>query len=174
MLGPIFAILSGVFAVSDAACAVLVKKGEMRSQILTSAASTNADFADHIHLKEGEEFLWMNSDETEDRAISKEYETRYTAMIKTALDQANLKINEVDHLFMNQGDHRLIDKLTTLLPIDSDKIYRSHKNFGHIGASDCFLGLKSRLERGEINPGQNIVLASSAVGFSWGATVIKA
>jgi len=47
------------------------------------------------------------------------------------------------------------------------------KNNGHLGATDTLFGLAKILELEKIKPGNLIVLASSAVGFSWGATVIK-
>jgi len=74
---------------------------------------------------------------------------------------------------MNQGDHKLIDQLEFRLPIDREKIFRSSGCYGHMGASDCFFAYKDRLDKGAIKPGDHIVCASSAVGFSWGATVIR-
>ncbi|WP_293074105.1 3-oxoacyl-[acyl-carrier-protein] synthase III C-terminal domain-containing protein [Okeania sp. SIO3B5] len=51
-------------------------------------------------------------------------------------------------------------------------IYFFKKN-GHLGATDTLFGLAKTIELEKIKPGNLVVLASSAAGFSWGATVIK-
>lgn len=162
-----------LFGVGDGASAILLEKGHPRNQLLSFTATTNAQFADTMHLNQERSRIVMSTDPKEDEALTKEYELRYQAMIRKALDLANLKVSDIDHLFMNQGDHRLIHKLEKSLPIASEKVFRSHAKSGHVGNTDCFLALKTRLDEGKIKPGQNIVVASSGVGFSWSASVIR-
>lgn len=163
-----------LYSFSDAATAILLQRGETRYQPIAFAASTNAAFANSMNLKWGQNTLWMNEDEEEDRALSREYRARYLAMIREALKNAELKISDVDHLFMNQGDHKLIQYLSEALPLNPERIFRSHEHFGHLGGSDIFFGMSQRMQANEIKPGEIIVLASSAIGYSWSATVIKA
>jgi 3-oxoacyl-[acyl-carrier-protein] synthase-3 len=163
-----------VFNFSDAATALLVRRGEERNRPLSFVASTNPAFADSTFREHGQPTVWMNDDAEEDRLLIQEYRTRYAAMIHAALAEAGLSIGEVDHLFMNQGDFKLIDHLARQLPLDPGKIFRSHWTHGHLGGSDIFFGLNERLQGGLVQPGQVLILASSAIGFSWGASVIRA
>jgi 3-oxoacyl-[acyl-carrier-protein] synthase-3 len=165
---------SCIYNFGDAASALLLRRGETRNQILSFAASTNATFADHMRIETGSTKIAMNTDEEEDRALSAEYRLRYIATIHDALRGAGLEVSQVDHLFMNQGDHRLIRRLTEALCLPAEKIFQSYRDFGHLGGTDIFFGLKARLDEGLIRPGHISVLASSAIGFSWGATVIRA
>ena len=165
---------SCIYNFSDAASALLLRKSETRNRILSFAASTNALFADHMSLEPGSQRIAMNTDEEEDRALSAEYRARYAEMIREALRLAGLGVDQMDHLFMNQGDHRLIRRLTEALDLPAEKIFQSYRTHGHLGGTDVFFGLKSWLDEGLVKPGDHCVLASSAFGFSWGATVIRA
>lgn len=162
-----------LFNSSDGASAVLLEKGILTNQLLSFSASTDSRFADNIHLNADGSRMIMRGDIEEEKALTLEYAIRYQEMIRKALDLANLKVSDINHLFMNQGDHRLIQKLEKSLPIAPEKVFRSHSQYGHMGNTDCFLAFKTRLEAGEIQPGHNIVLASSGIGYSWSASVIR-
>ncbi|WP_442937877.1 3-oxoacyl-[acyl-carrier-protein] synthase III C-terminal domain-containing protein [Nostoc sp.] len=45
--------------------------------------------------------------------------------------------------------------------------------YGHLGAVDTIFGLAKTLESKKIKPGNLVVLASSAAGFSWAALTVK-
>jgi 3-oxoacyl-[acyl-carrier-protein] synthase III len=163
-----------IFNFSDAAAAILVKKGEPRNQVLAFAARTIAEFADHMSVPRTGGPVDMGTDEAEDRALSKAYKTIYPEMIVSALRMAGLGVRDIDHLFMNQGDYKLIQRIADTLELPAEKVHRTYQRHGHLGGSDPFFGLKQTIDAGRIHPGEIIVLASSAIGFSWGATVIRA
>lgn len=47
------------------------------------------------------------------------------------------------------------------------------RHYGHMGSVDTLFGLAQSLEKGKIHPGDLVVLATSGLGFVWGATVLK-
>lgn len=162
-----------IFSFSDAASAVLVRKNISNNKLLSFAISTNAIFADSLYKPVNNQHIWMNDDEEEDQLLIKEYEERYTNMIIRALKKADKNIHDVSQIIMNQGDHKLISKLAARLDFPVNQIFRSHENYGHLGGTDIFFGLKHVIENGLVKAGDFVVLASSAIGFSWGASVIK-
>lgn len=165
---------SCLYNFSDAAGAILVSRGEPRNQVLAFAALTQAEFADHMSLPRAEPFIQMNTDEDEDRRLSRAYRENYPKVILKALGEAGLATQDVNHLFINQGDQRLIKRLSVELAIPQDRIHKSYEDHGHMGGADVFFGMKARWDQGRIRRGDIVVLASSAVGFSWGATVLRA
>ncbi|WP_287274731.1 MULTISPECIES: 3-oxoacyl-[acyl-carrier-protein] synthase III C-terminal domain-containing protein [unclassified Okeania] len=59
------------------------------------------------------------------------------------------------------------------MKLSEKNTFISLKESGHLGATDTLFGLAKTIESEKIKPGNLVVLASSAAGFSWGATVIK-
>jgi len=163
-----------MFALADAVSAVVLRKGEARRVIVSEAFKTDPAYGDSMYLSRGAGTLTMvTSDEIED-GIKRTYKKNYEEVIRTALGRAGVKLDAVAGVFMNQGDWRLIDHLSANLGIAGAAFQRTHENFGHIGGSDVLLGLMKAQESGRIQENDYLVMASSAVGFSWGALVLKA
>lgn len=162
-----------IFNFSDAACALLLKKGESSNQILSFTASTDASFADHMNVDRKTGLISINSTKKEDDLLAEAYRMGYLTSIQRVLSNVGLNTSDISYIFMNQGDHRLIPKLASLLAINENIIFQSFKTYGHMGGVDIFFGLKSCWEQSRIKSGDYCVLASSAVGFSWGAALIK-
>lgn len=162
-----------IFNFSDAASAILIQKKSSSNILLSFVASTEAIFADSLYKSIDDQYVWLNDDPHEDELLKKVYEDRYTQMINLVLKKINKNIDDVSHIIMNQGDHKLIDKLAARLCYPANRIFRSHQDYGHLGGSDVFFGLNQILKEGLIKSGDLVVLASSAIGFSWGASVIQ-
>jgi 3-oxoacyl-[acyl-carrier-protein] synthase-3 len=163
-----------LFNWADAVSAVVLRKGEARRAIVGEAFRTDPTYGDSMHLSPGAATLTMEtSDEIED-GIKRTYKKNYEEMIRAALGRAGVEPRAVAGVFMNQGDWRLTNYLSKNLGIAPEAFQRTHEEFGHIGGSDVLLGLMKAQESGRIRENDHVVLASSAVGFSWGALVLKA
>lgn len=162
-----------IFNFADCATSILIKRGEQRNNIISSAAQTISDFVDHMSLSLDDKTISMVNNENEDTLLSETYARMYPNMILNALSEANLCIDDVACLFMNQGDYGLIKKLSKLLNISESKIFKSYEQYGHMGGADIFYGMYTQMKHNQLKPGDIVVLASSAIGFSWSATVIK-
>ncbi len=159
---------------SDGAGAILVQRGERRNNILSFYAKTEAEFVDHMCVPAHSSYVVMSDDAEEDKRLSDKYKQMYPHVIRTALEKAKLSLQDVKWFFINQGDHKLIDYLSKELAVSDSKIHKSYAQHGHMGGVDVFFGLCEKEKSGEIVPGDIVVLASSAIGFSWGASVIRA
>ncbi len=162
-----------IFNFADASTSILIMKGEKRNNILSTVSQTIPDFVDHLYIPYNNKIISMSKNSDEDKLLSQTYIKMYPKMIKSAIKKANLRISDISYLLMNQGDHGLIKKIPDILNIPENKIFRSHENFGHMGGSDVFFGMKQLAKGSHLKPDDIIVLASSAIGFSWAATVIQ-
>lgn len=163
-----------LFNFADGASAAVLVKGETQNRLVGFAACTNAEYADSMDIRWGHTRLYMNPDPEEDRRLTAEYRVRYLAMIDAALAEADRSRTDISFLCINQGDHRLIRFLEEQLAVPTERISRSHEHLGHLGGSDVLVGWQSYREKRLTRPGDLIVLASSAIGFSWGAAAILA
>lgn len=163
-----------LYSWADGASALLLRKGERRLEILAQAFKTDSTYGDSMYMPKTAATLTMvTSDEIED-GIKRTYKQNYAEVILSALQKAGVGAEAVAGVLMNQGDWRLIDYLSSKLGIPASVFQRTYDRFGHVGGSDPLLGLRERLDAGQIAKDDRIVLASSAIGFSWGALVLKA
>ncbi|NET69039.1 MAG: hypothetical protein F6K63_33430 [Moorea sp. SIO1G6] len=172
---------------ADGAAAALLKKGESSNKILSYYGITDGKLADLVRVplggtklpvKNENIDLALNYVKVEDRhqleqTLSQIYLNNYKKVITTALQKSGFSLNQIDFLFTNQIKKSLLAKLLDVLNLTENNTFISLKNCGHLGSTDTLLGLAKTIELQKIKPGNLVVLASSAAGFSWGATAIK-
>ncbi|NEO77373.1 3-oxoacyl-ACP synthase [Moorena sp. SIO4G3] len=172
---------------ADGAAAALLKKGESSNKILSYYGITDGKLADLVRVPLGGTKLPVKSEnidlalnyvKIEDRnqlenTLSEIYLKNYKKVITTALQKSGFSLNQIDFLFTNQIKKSLLAKIIEALSLTEKNTFISLTNCGHLGATDTLLGLAKTIELQKRKPGNLVVLASSAAGFSWGATVIK-
>ncbi|OLT58407.1 beta-ketoacyl-ACP reductase [Moorena bouillonii PNG] len=175
------------FMFADGATAAILKKGETSNQILAYHAVTDSEAVDCFKIPLGGTRLPFHSDNVDqslnymqvadreklEKIISEVYLETYKKVIFKSLQKSSYTINDVDFIFTNQGKKSLLIKIFSWLGLTLEQTFISLPEHGNLGASDTLLGLCKSREEGKIKPGNLVVLASSAAGFSWGALTIK-
>ena len=108
-----------------------------------------------------------------DAIFSRTYLKNYITVIQDALKNSGYTIEDIDHIFMNQVKRSITDNLMRELGLQETLTLRTMKEYGHMGPVDTLFCLALAHEEGRINPGDLVVLAGSAIGFTWAATVLK-
>ncbi len=85
----------------------------------------------------------------------------------------NLTADDVAWLVPHQANLRIIDATAERMGIDRSKVMINIDTYGNTTAATIPLCLSEWWERGELKPGQNIVLASFGAGYTWGAALVK-
>jgi len=160
------------FSFADGTAAILISKTDYRYEIGSFSSVTKGEYADNMWLERTEGKLWMKADEEEEKLLTEEYRTEYPQRVRRVLEKEGLTTADINHIFMNQADHKLLPRLAVNLDISLDKIHASYRNHGHLGGSDIYLGLKTRETEGKIKQGDRLLLSSSAFGFSWGSSLL--
>ena len=176
------------FIMADGAAAAILKKGEPSNQILSYHAMTNGKFVDCLKVSSaGTKFpvgsTQINNDELNflkvknpqeiERILSDLYLENYGKVICKSLEKSGYSIKDVDFLLTNQVKKSLSKDILELLNLRDDQTFISLPEYGHLGAVDTIFGLAKTLESNKIKPGNIVVLASSAAGFSWAALTVK-
>ena len=89
------------------------------------------------------------------------------------LEKCELSRDEVDCFVPHQANKFMLERLRSRLKIPSDKFLIDLEHSGNTVSSTIPLALERALKRGQIKPGQKVVLLGFGVGYSWGLTMIR-
>jgi 3-oxoacyl-[acyl-carrier-protein] synthase-3 len=107
------------------------------------------------------------------KLLTEGYFKNYLTAIRKALQQSGHTVEDMDFLFTNQVKASTMTAILKELGVPQEKTCRSIAEYGHMGTVDTLFALSQFLEEGKITAGDLVVLASSATGFSWAATVVQ-
>jgi 3-oxoacyl-[acyl-carrier-protein] synthase-3 len=90
-----------------------------------------------------------------------------------ALEDLNLKIDDVDLIVPHQANIRIIDAAAKRLGVSSEKIYSNISRFGNMSAASIPIALDDAVREGRIKKGDLLVLVGFGGGLTWGSAVVK-
>ncbi|MCU1470890.1 MAG: hypothetical protein JWQ39_2039 [Glaciihabitans sp.] len=101
--------------------------------------------------------------------------TGQRAALDQALDDANIKANDIDWFVVpHLGHPKMAFQFFTPLEIDPAlSTWPFGSGVGHLGAGDQFAGLAHLVRSGVLAPGQSVVLVSAGGGFAWTVAVLE-
>jgi 3-oxoacyl-[acyl-carrier-protein] synthase-3 len=175
------------FSFADGAVAAVVKKNHQANRLLSYASISDGSLSDYVKVPCGgtklpltdalsrKEDCYLRVDDPEalDAIFSRTYLKNYLRVIHDALKNSGYAAGDIDHIFMNQVKRSITDTLLGELGLQESQTMRTMKEYGHMGPVDTLFCLALAHEEGRIKPGDLVVLAGSAIGFSWAATVLK-
>ncbi|MBE9006841.1 beta-ketoacyl-ACP reductase [Fortiea sp. LEGE XX443] len=175
------------FIMADGAAAAILKKGEPSNQILSYHAITNGKLVDCLKVSSagtkfpagGTEinnelnYLKVKDPQELETILSDVYLENYAKVIHKSLEKSGYLIKDVDFLLTNQVKKSLSKGILKSLNLRDEQTFISLPEYGHLGAVDTIFGLAKTIESDKIKPGNLVVLASSAAGFSWAALTVK-
>jgi 3-oxoacyl-[acyl-carrier-protein] synthase-3 len=94
-------------------------------------------------------------------------------VIKEALSQAHLGVDDVDLLIPHQANSRLIEAVGTAIGIGQDKIALTVDRYGNTAAASVPITLDEAIAAGRVKRGDIVVLASVGGGMTAGAVVLR-
>jgi 3-oxoacyl-[acyl-carrier-protein] synthase-3 len=175
------------FSFADGAVAAVLKKNHPANQLLSYASISDGSLSDYVkvpcggtrlpltgaHLRKEDCYLQVNDPESLDTIFSRTYLKNYLMVINDALKNSGYTVEDIDHIFTNQVKRSITDNLMRELGLQEIQTLRTMKEYGHMGPVDTLFCLALSQEEGRIKPGDLVVLAGSAIGFTWAATVLK-
>jgi len=175
------------FSFADGAAAAVLKKNHRQNKLLSYASITDGSLADYVKVPCGgtrlpmssagacreDCFLRVTDPAALDGIFSRTYLKNYLAVISEALESSGHSVREIDHLFTNQVKRSITDSLLAELALNETQTMRTMKEYGHMGPVDTLFCLARAYESGRIQPGDLVVLAGSAIGFTWAALVLQ-
>ena len=112
--------------------------------------------------------LVMEGKEVFRHAIEKLAETAHTA-----LDKADLTSEDVDWIVPHQANIRIIEGTAKRMQVPMDRVVVTVQDHGNTSAASIPLALSVGKARGQIQPGNLIVMEAIGGGLAWGSVVLR-
>lgn len=97
----------------------------------------------------------------------------YIKVITKALKLAGITKSDLSRVLINQNSVNIINTVLRELDIPAEKTYSTRKNYGHIGAIDTLFALEKCIRKKLVKKHDLVLLASTGIGYHWGAQVIE-
>ncbi|WP_175407857.1 3-oxoacyl-[acyl-carrier-protein] synthase III C-terminal domain-containing protein [Streptomyces sp. TRM64462] len=161
-----------LFNFGDAAAAVLLEGGAGRFRLLHSAMRTDGSWADYYagELTGGRVVIRRAAHRS---GLADAYVRHFTALVDETLTALGRKRADIAHFLINHGDRDMHTRLLDTLEIPAERSVFNYDRLAHMGGADTLIALGDLERAGRLRPGDLIMLATSAMGFSWGITTLE-
>jgi len=99
--------------------------------------------------------------------------TNISAAIVASVEEAGLKISDIDWFVPHQANQRILDGTARKLGISPDKVVTTVAQHGNTSAASVPLALATAVADGRIRKGQLVLLEAMGGGFTWGASLLR-
>ncbi|CAM9692602.1 unnamed protein product [Ectocarpus fasciculatus] len=94
-------------------------------------------------------------------------------VLKEALGNAGMGVEDVDWLLLHQANIRIMETVASRLGLPMDKVITNLAEYGNTSAGSIPLALDEAVRSGKVKSGDVIACAGFGAGLSWGAAVIR-
>ncbi|WP_137112159.1 beta-ketoacyl-ACP synthase III [Rhodobacter sp. SY28-1] len=141
--------------------------------ILSTDLNSDGRYKDILYVDGGTStgttgHLVMEGKEVFRHAIEKLAETAHTA-----LDKAGLTPEDVDWIVPHQANIRIIEGTAKRMQVPMDRVVVTVQDHGNTSAASIPLALSVGKARGQIKPGDLIVMEAIGGGLAWGSVVLR-
>jgi len=144
--------------ISDAACAVVVSRSEIKQRWVGYHQISKGYYWD-VPVRQSE--------------IIAAYFPTARATIDGVLRQTRMRADEIDLIIPTGVNAASWPILLRLCGIPEDRLYQPRASFGHTIAADSFLLLEEARAAGVLAPGMRVLLFAYGFGSSWCALVLE-
>jgi len=94
-------------------------------------------------------------------------------VVEQALEDANMKVDDIDWLLLHQANIRIMEAVADRLGIPRSKIITNLDEHGNTSAASIPLALCDAVKKGKVLPGHVIATAGFGAGLSSGAAILR-
>ncbi|WP_194847918.1 beta-ketoacyl-ACP synthase III [Candidatus Neptunochlamydia vexilliferae] len=135
-----------------------------QSEILKLPAGGSKRPASIETVQGKEHFIQMGGKEVFKHAVR-----RMEEAVKTSLDAAGLKEEEISWMVPHQANLRIINALAKRFQVPNDHVYVTIHKYGNTSASSVGIALDELLKEKSVKRGERMVLFGFGAGLTWGA-----
>lgn len=166
----------------DGAGAVILRKTDSSSDILSSYLGTDGTACDLLYMPGGGSRNPATQKTVEERLHyvkmegNKLFKIAVRAMTEAAqkaIDLAGIKCEDVKLIIPHQANIRIIEGVAKQLKFPMEKVFLNIHKYGNTSAATTPIALDEAISEGKIKKGDNVILVAFGGGLTWGATVIK-
>jgi 3-oxoacyl-[acyl-carrier-protein] synthase-3 len=109
----------------------------------------------------------------EGSVIYKDAVSRMTQATREMLDGHGLKVGDVDWYLFHQASKGIVERVGHLLGLPADRILENLGPHGNTSSASIPLLLADARRRGQLRPGQLLLMCAFAVGYLWAAALYR-
>lgn len=99
--------------------------------------------------------------------------TNISAAIVASVEEAGLKMSDIDWFVPHQANQRILDGTARKLGIPVGRVVSTVAQHGNTSAASVPLALATAVADGRIQKGQLVLLEAMGGGFTWGASLVR-
>ena len=99
--------------------------------------------------------------------------TNISSAIQASVDEAGLKMEDIDWFVPHQANQRILDGVARKLGIDPNKVISTVALHGNTSAASVPLALDVAVKDGRIKQGDIVLMEAMGGGFTWGASLAR-
>jgi 3-oxoacyl-[acyl-carrier-protein] synthase III len=174
------------FAIGDGAAAAVLTRGEPSNELLSYDGITDGTCGDYVRVPcVGTRATGFCSNQEHSFRISVDpskaladispdvFLGNFIRVIRKAVKKSGYQTGDITWLLTNQIKRTRVLDILSELGLRENMTRSTMKDFGSIGPGDTLFALALQHDDNLIKPGSLVVLASSGIGFTWGAQVIR-
>jgi 3-oxoacyl-[acyl-carrier-protein] synthase-3 len=112
--------------------------------------------------------LWMDGTEVFKFAIK-----AMSSATLRVLDDLNMTVDDLQHIFPHQANTRIIDGAIKKLGVTDDKLHNVIQKYGNISSASIPVALDEANKEGKLKKGDKRVLVGFGGGLTWGSILLK-
>lgn len=164
----------------DGGGAVILEKGSPEQGLLAYTLGAEGAGAEQLYIPMGgsrmpasheaidrlDHSLYMDG-----KAVYKWATRVFSESVIEVLEQANLKLEDIDLFVPHQANLRIIEAAADYLGIDREKIIINVDRYGNTSGGSVPLALDEAYQAGRIKPGDKVLMSGFGAGLSWGTAI---
>lgn len=160
-----------LFNFGDSGAAVLVAEGAEVFTVAHSAMRTDPSWSDAYFGEYTKDGVVIRRG-AQREGLRNAYVENFLELTKETLGVLRVGLDDVAYLLINHGDRRMHELLLRELGLSHDRSVFNYDRLGHMGGADTLIALRQLMNENRLRPGDLVLLATSAMGFSWAITAI--
>mmetsp|Transcript_29132 Transcript_29132/g.40995 ORF Transcript_29132/g.40995 Transcript_29132/m.40995 type:complete len:376 (+) Transcript_29132:290-1417(+) len=94
-------------------------------------------------------------------------------VVKEALVEADLTVDDVDWLLLHQANIRIMETVASRLKMPMDKVITNLSKYGNTSAASIPLAFDEAVRSGQVKKGDIIACSGFGAGLSWGSVIMR-
>ncbi|MFI5493437.1 3-oxoacyl-ACP synthase III family protein [Actinoplanes sp. NPDC051859] len=161
-----------LFNFGDAGAAVLIGANGCTFAHLRSTMRTDPSWVDYYFGEPGDGHVLIRRG-THRAGLADAYVENFVALTDRTLRAVHRGRDEIAYLLVNHGDEKIHRRLMRALDLPDQRSVFNYDRLGHMGGADTLIALQDLVTTRKLRTGDLILLATSAMGFSWGVTALE-
>lgn len=121
-----------------------------------------------VEAEEVAPHIWMNGKEIYKFAV-----VTVPKSINSALEKANLSVEDLDYLIPHHANMRIISAVQDRLKLSDEQIIVSLENYANTSTASTPVALSEALAAGKIEENSTIAICGFGAGLTWGSAIIR-